>query len=85
MQKPNENGSIEHANQHVWYYDIYRRDRYGRDAGTAWLGRISADACYIPEMPRLGDETSTILQLVAVAPSGIERFSPRATALFDWW
>src|SRR5262249_13242541 len=65
----------------VWYYayyDIYRgRSPLGAN-DIMWLVRISGDCYYVDAMPRVGNETSMILELVAVSPAGKE--APRDSA-----
>jgi hypothetical protein len=68
----------------VWYYDIHRRRIPHSTKNMMWLGRISCDCYYISSMPRVGSETSTVLQLVAVSAAGTETPCDRATARFSW-
>ena len=64
----------------VWYYDIYRQI----SGGTMWLGRVSCDCCYVQAMPRIGSESSAIVQLVAIAPDGTTLSSDGSTLSFSW-
>ena len=64
----------------VWYYDIYRQI----SGGTMWLGRVSCDCYYVQAMPRIGSESSAVLQLVAVAPDGSTLASDGSTLNFSW-
>jgi endo-beta-N-acetylglucosaminidase D len=63
----------------VWYYDLYRPDAAGN---PIWLGRISSDAYYVSAMPKIGTETSTTIQLVAV--SADPTVSNSAALTFNW-
>ena len=68
----------------TWYYDIYRRQTPNSISDMLWLGRISCDCYYVSAMPRLGNEPSTVVQLVAVSVDGTETISDGATLVFPW-
>jgi hypothetical protein len=68
----------------TWYYDIYRRRTPNSTSDMLWLGRISCDCYYVSDMPRLGNEQSTVVQLVAVSVDGAETISNGATLIFSW-
>jgi endo-beta-N-acetylglucosaminidase D len=68
----------------TWYYDIYRQRTPNSTSDMLWLGRISCDCYYVSTMPRLGNEQSTVVQLVAVSVDGAETMSNVATVVFPW-
>lgn len=68
----------------TWYYDIYRQRTPNSTSDMLWLGRISCDCYYVGAMPRLGNEPSTVVQLVAVSVDGAETISNGATLVFPW-
>ena len=68
----------------TWYYDIYRQRTPNSTSDMLWLGRISCDCYYVGAMPRLGNEQSTVVQLVAVSVDGAETISNGATLVFPW-
>lgn len=67
----------------VWYYDIYRQPTGGGTQNMIWLGRISCDCYYVTAMPKIDNEGSATLQLVAVSIDGTETISS-ATLVFQW-
>ena len=68
----------------TWYYDIYRRRTPNSTSDMLWLGRISCDCYYVSAMPRLGNQQSTVVQLVAVSVDGAETISNGATVVYPW-
>jgi endo-beta-N-acetylglucosaminidase D len=68
----------------VWYYDIYRQPTGGGTQNMIWLGRISCDCYYVNAMPKIDNEDSAALQLVAVSIDGTETISSSATLVFQW-
>jgi len=68
----------------TWYYDIFRRRTPNSTSDMLWLGRISCDCYYVSAMPRLGNEQTTVVQLVAVSVDGAETISNGATLVFPW-
>ncbi|MFD4258124.1 twin-arginine translocation signal domain-containing protein [Streptomyces sp. NPDC058534] len=63
----------------VWYYDVYRELPDGRREA---VGRVYDEVYYVKSLARSGSESSTRLQLVAVAPDGTR--STPATAKVRW-
>ncbi|QKW09085.1 hypothetical protein HUT18_24585 [Streptomyces sp. NA04227] len=63
----------------VWYYDVLRERA---DGSPEPLGRVYDEVHYVKSLVREGEETSTVLRLVAVGRDG-ER-SEGATARVDW-
>ncbi|WP_078868625.1 endo-beta-N-acetylglucosaminidase [Streptomyces sp. NRRL B-1347] len=67
------------AESGVWYYDVWR---LRRDETPEPLGRVYDDVHYVKSLTREGDEATTTLSLVAVAPDGTR--SAPATARVAW-
>lgn len=67
------------ADSGVWYYDVWR---LRRDGTPEPLGRVYDEVYYVKSLIREGDEATTTLALVAVAPDGTR--SAPATARVDW-
>lgn len=71
--------SWQPAERGVWYYDLLRELP---DGDHEAVGRVHNEVYYIKSLARTGNEASTTLQLVAVAPDG-SRSAP-ATAEVRW-
>ena len=63
----------------VGYFDIYR---VRPDSTREYLGRTYDEAYYVKSLDKIGSETSTVLELVAVGLHGIK--SSAATTTINW-